>query len=264
MIKVCDIANYLNSICPQNLAEDWDNVGLLIGNENSEVKKIMLCLDVDFEVAKEAIEKNVNLIISHHPVVFHPLKTLTEDNAKTIRELIKNDISVYSAHTNLDVLNGGLNDLLAKKVGLTQTEVLIPTGEFQGKICGYGRYGVLKEEIKFSQFAKTVMENLGLKTFKFSGDENKLIKKVAVNSGGGASMMDACFDKEIDLYITGDFKYSGIRDAYENSLCIIDAGHYETEIIAQEWFDEKLKEKFKEIDILKSIENKNPVKFYNI
>jgi len=264
MAKIFEICDYLNSICPENLAEEWDNVGFLIGDKKSEVTKIMVCLDVDLSVAKEACENKANLIISHHPVIFNPVKRLTEDNEKLLRYLIKNDISVYSAHTNLDVVSDGLNDLLAKKIGLEKCEILVPTKEFNGKMCGYGRFSKLEKPQKLKDVLKNIKQSLGNENLKFSGNEEKIIEYVAVNSGGGSSMMEFCFDKKIDLYITGDFKYNLIRDAYENDFAIVDAGHYETEIIAMDWFHEKLTEKFSDIEIIKSCENKNPVNFlYN-
>ena len=261
MAKIYEICDYLNSICPENLAEEWDNVGFLIGDKSKDVTKIMVCLDVDLSVAKEAYENKANFIISHHPVIFNPVKRLTEDNEKLLRYLIKNDISVYSAHTNLDVVCGGLNDLLAKKTGLENTEILVPVKEFDGKMCGYGRYAKLEKPAKLKDVLNSIKQSLGNENLRFCGDEEKNIEYVAVNSGGGSSMMEFCFDKKIDLYITGDFKYNLIRDAYENDFAVIDAGHYETEIIAMDWFLEKLNVKFNDIDIIKSKENKNPVSF---
>jgi dinuclear metal center YbgI/SA1388 family protein len=120
IIKCKDIENYMNEFAPINLAEDWDNVGLLIGSSNSEVKRALVCLDVTSEVADEAIEQNIDIIISHHPFIFKGLKRINPDDSKgkVIYKLIKNNIHVYSSHTNLDVTGGGVNDLLAKTLGL--------------------------------------------------------------------------------------------------------------------------------------------------
>lgn len=260
MVKVKDIVSYFENICPFSLCEEWDNVGLLIGNEENEVKKILVCLDVDKYVAEEAAKCGANLIISHHPVIFHPMKKITKQDESAVITLIKNDISVFSAHTNLDVANGGLNDYLAKKLGLKNTEILVPTGEYNQKTVGYGRTASFENPISFGEIIKSTAKILRAQNLRYVGDTERMIGKIAVNSGGGASMADACFEKGVDLYITGDFKYSSARDCAEKGLCIIDAGHYETEIIACEWFAEKLNEKF-DLEVIKSEKNVNVIKY---
>ena len=259
-VKVGDVVSYFEKICPKNLSEDWDNAGLLIGNPNAAVTKILVCLDVDKSVADEAAERGANLIISHHPAIFHPLKKIIKGSEDFIFTLIKNDISVFCAHTNLDVAAGGLNDYLAEKLGLSDTEILVPTGVCGDKKVGYGRYAELKEPKRFGDILKETAKKLNTKNLRYSGSFDTVIKKIAVNSGGGASMAEFCFDNDIDLYITGDFKYSSMRDCADKNLCVIDAGHYETEIIVCEWFQKKIKEKF-DITVLKSENNKNVIKF---
>lgn len=257
MVKVSDIVSYFEKICPIRLCEDWDNPGLLIGDENASVTRVLVCLDVDENVAREAAEKKCELIVSHHPVIFHPLKKISASSCEAI--IIKNGISVYSAHTNLDVANGGLNDYLAEKLGLEKTEILVPTGEFDGKTVGYGRFARLKNPEKLLCIAKKCAEILGAQNVRYCGGDDQIISTVAVNSGGGASMADACLDKNIDLYISGDFKYSNMRDCIGKGLCVIDAGHYETEHIVCEWFEEKLKNF--DVEIIKSEKNTNVIKF---
>lgn len=258
MLKVKDIVSYFEKICPFSLCEEWDNTGLLIGDENAGVTRILVCLDVDEFVAQEAADKKCELIVSHHPVIFHPLKKICANSCEGI--LIKNGISAVSAHTNLDVANGGLNDYLAEKLGLENTEILVPAGEFDGKTVGYGRFAKLKKPEKLIDIAKKCAEILGAESLRYMGDDDRIIEKIAVNSGGGASMADACFDKNIGLYISGDFKYSNMRDCAQRGLCVIDAGHYETEHIVCEWFEKALSKQF-DVQIIKSEKNTNVIKY---
>lgn len=126
MLRCKDIADYIEQLAPTSLAESWDNVGLLVGDNNQEIHKILITLDVTLDVVKEAVEKDVDLIISHHPMIFKPLSKITEDNimGQMVRTLIKNNIGVYAAHTNLDIARGGLNDLLASKLNLINIKPL--------------------------------------------------------------------------------------------------------------------------------------------
>ncbi len=127
MSRISDIIRYMEELAPANLAEDYDNVGLLIGNRGSKVNRILVCLDVSSKVVDEAVEKNVDLIVSHHPVIFKGIKRINEDDAKgsIIYKLIKNNIGVYSAHTNLDVAHGGVNNYLSSLLGLTEIRNLV-------------------------------------------------------------------------------------------------------------------------------------------
>lgn len=252
MINTTDIIEYMNKCCPESLAEVWDNVGLLIGRADKDIKKVLLTLDVDLDVAREAVENKVDMIISHHPVIFNPLKSITDqDNeGKMIYELIKNDISVYSAHTNLDVSNGGLNDYAAKLLGIT----------IEGKLCdetSLGRYGYFDKEYTLNDILKLCKNIFKNDILKFVGDKNKIIKKVAIVTGSGMSEIDKCYEKDVDLFITGDVKYSGAREGYQKGLSIIDAGHYGTEIIVVDLLYDILSEQFPTVEFIKTVNNTN-------
>ena len=261
-MKVKDIAYHIEKLCPKSLACEWDNVGLLIGNAENEVTKILVTLDVDIFVVREAIDCGANLIVSHHPLMFNAIRRLTEQDAsqKVLMELVKNDISLYSAHTNLDVAPDGLNDFLAKKLGFADTEILDLTGEYDGKICGFGRIFELDEPKKFIEIVNDCKNKLNLCAVRYCGDDDRKIKRIAVNSGGGTSSMNCCFEKNVDLFITGDFKYNVLRDACENNLAVIDAGHYNTEVIVKDLFFDYLSDKFGRDIIIKSRKNIDIVK----
>lgn len=252
MTNATDIIEYMNKCYPESLAECWDNVGLLIGSGDREVKKVLLTLDVDLDVAREAVETGVDMIISHHPVIFNPIKSITDqDNeGKMVSMLLKNDISVYSAHTNLDVANGGLNDYAAKLLGIN----------IEGYLCNettLGRYGYLDKEYTLNDILKLCKKVFKNDILKFVGDKNKVIKKVAIVTGSGMSEIDKCYEKDIDLFITGDVKYSGAREGYQKGLSIIDAGHYGTEIIVVDLLYDMLNEQFPTVEFIKSVNNTN-------
>lgn len=257
-----DVANYIEKLAPVNIACDWDNVGLIVGNLNDEVKKIMVTLDVDRFVVNEAAKEGVNLIVSHHPLMFNPIRKLTSQDEfqSVLIELVKNGISLYSAHTNLDSARGGLNDFLAQKMGLTNTKVLDVTGENELGEYGFGRFAKLYKEERLIDIVRKCKETFELDAVKYCGDDNRVIKTVAVNSGGGSSSMEKCFENNIDLFITGDFKYNTIREAYERGLAVIDAGHYNTEKIVMDLFYDYLSKQFNDVPIIKSKSNIDIVK----
>lgn len=264
MYTVNDIASYIEKLAPTYLACEWDNVGLIVGNKSNIISKILVTLDVDINVVNEAVKNGCNLIVSHHPLMFHPIKRLNEDNSceKVLMELVKNNISLYSAHTNLDVAPGGLNDRIASKLGMEDTQILEITGEYNGKECGFGRYATLKTPKKFSEILAICKKVFSLKSIKYCGDINKKIKTIAINCGGGSSSLSECYKYDIDVFISGDFKYNTFRDAYENGVSVIDVGHYNSEFIVMDLFYEYLSNKFDDIEIIKSQKNVDIVSIY--
>ena len=264
MLKVSDIALCIENLAPLNFACEWDNVGLLIGNKNTILKNVLITLDVDEHVVDEAIEKDCNLIISHHPVMFHAVNKLNSENVsdRVLMKLVKNDICLYSAHTNLDVAPGGLNDYMASKLNMDNTNVLEPTGVVENCEYGFGRYTYLNSPCTLEEFIELTKSKFNLKSVKYVGNPDSLIKSVAVNCGGGASSINECLNKNIDLFISGDFKYNILRDAYENGLNVIDAGHYNSEFIVIDLFYEILSKNFKDLNVFKSEKNIDFINYY--
>ncbi len=263
MITVSDITNHIHSVCPKSLCFDGDNVGHLVGKENSQISRVLVSLDVDEFIVKEAIDKKAELIVSHHPVMFHPISSLTgaDPQSRAISLMLENGISLISAHTNLDSVAGGLNDLLASKLGITNTYVLEPCGEYQGNTYGFGRVGETPPNTKLSDMLTLCVSSLGAEGVKYIGDDNKAIHKVAVNCGSGADAIDFCIENGIDLLITGDVKYTLARKAYEAGLCVIDAGHYETEHIVIDLLSSIIKSEFPSLDVFPSEANIPVFKF---
>lgn len=232
-VRCNDIINIMEEYAKPSCAESWDNVGLMIGDENKVIKKILVALDINDEVIDEAIENKCDMIITHHPFIFKGIKSITTNDVlgKRIIKLIKNEISVYSAHTNLDIARNGTNDTFANLLNLKNIENLFPPK--QNEEYGLGRTGELNETIKFSELIEKVKEVLGLEKIVVCGELNKNIKKVGICTGaaGEVDFIKQAINLNCDAYITGDLKYHNSQFGKDNGICLIDATHYASEVI---------------------------------
>lgn len=259
--KCQGIINLIETIAPKKLAENWDNVGLLVGSGSQEIKKIMVCLDVTDWVVEEAIEKKVDLIVAHHPIIFSGLKKVNTDSVlgRKIIKLIQNNISVYCAHTNYDITQNGLNDLLAQTLGFHEFAVIEVLQNDQG--LGLGRLVKLKEKVTALEIVELVKSKLQLEHIRFAGDKNKKIKTIALLNGSGNKFASNAKYAGADLFITGDLQYHEILDSVEMNMCIIDAGHYGTEKIMMEnialYLEEQCRKLNYEVEIIISQSNTN-------
>ncbi|MBR5808977.1 MAG: Nif3-like dinuclear metal center hexameric protein [Clostridia bacterium] len=231
-MKINDIIEKLEKEFPKELAYEWDNVGLLVGDRDREVKTVVTCLDVTKDTIEFAKNAGAELIISHHPVLFSPINRINGDTktGRLLMDIIENKIAVFSAHTNCDKAENGINARLAELFDLKDVEAL--------EEDGLGRIGNLKEPMAFCQFAKLVEEKLSVKV-RFCGDTKKTVSKVAICSGSGGDVLATAMEKGADVLITGDTKYHQMLDS-ENDINVIDAGHFGTEIIVTEIFAEIL------------------------
>ena len=252
-----DIINILEKKFPKINAEEWDNVGLLVGDYDKEVKKIQFSIDASLEVIENAIKEKVDMIITHHPFIFKAIKSINEQDilSKKIRALIRNDINIYSIHTNLDSSVSGLNDYVLEKLGYTDYKFLDYDEE---KNCGIGRIFKLEKDLKkFIEELKLKLQISNLRVI--SNDLNKKIKKVALINGSAMSYWRKAKKEKIDLFITGDVGYHDALDARESGLAVIDFGHYESE----HFFHEVLIKELKDTNLEFLVYNPEPVfKFY--
>ena len=237
---VKDVVNAIEKLAPPELAEHWDNVGLLIGDENRECKKILFALDAIDAVIDEAIEEKADMIITHHPIIFKGVSSVNTKTAlgRRIIKLIKNDIAVYCAHTSLDIAQGGTNDILAETLNLSDISGLVPAEN------GFlGRTGSLKAQMSLGEFTQSVINMLGMPSANVTGDPDSIVKKVGLCTGSGADrdFMLAAKKSGCDVYITGDVKYHEAQFAEDIGLCLIDATHFYTESIAMPYVCEFIK-----------------------
>lgn len=208
--------------------EAWDNSGLQIGDLNSDIKTVMLTLDVDLNAVNYAIENKVDLIITHHPFLFGSIKSIDYNtyDGKIIRTLITNNINLYSMHTSLDMAEKGINYQLANKLSIDDYNVL---HKINADNSGYGGIGEI-DAVNVAEFAEYVKKSLNCSNVKlYCSNKNKLVKKVAFCGGSGSEFIDDAINMKADVYITGDIKYHQAQMALKSNLCIIDAGHFYTE-----------------------------------
>lgn len=254
-----DIIKILEKKFPKINAEEWDNVGLLVGDYDKEVKKIQFSIDASLEVIENAIKEKVDMIITHHPFIFKAIKSINEQDilSKKIRALIRNDINIYSIHTNLDSSVSGLNDYVLEKLGYTNYKFLDYDEE---KNCGIGRIFKLDKEKDLKKFIEELKLKLQISNLRvISNNLNKKIKKVALINGSAMSYWRKAKKEKIDLFITGDVGYHDALDARESGLAVIDFGHYESE----HFFHEVLIKELKDTNLEFLVYNPEPVfKFY--
>lgn len=260
MVKCSDIAEYIEILAPCNLACEWDNVGLLVGDNDKEIKKVLIALDNDERVTDEAISISADMIITHHPIMFSPINRLTEDNheQRMLRRMCESSICHYAAHTNMDCARGGLNDYLAEKLGIVDACVIDETSDG----AGFGRMGNV-EETTLSAMIELCEDKLSLDDVRYVGELDKPIRKVAVNSGSGSDILGKCASLGADLLITGDLKYTPAREAYDLGIAVIDAGHYGTEVIFTEFIKDYLEKKFTDVEFVVSTKHINVLKTHH-
>lgn len=243
MAKVKDFYGYLNSIAPFETQEDWDNSGMLVGDMNAEVKKAAVVLDITHEEIKKAKAIGADLIISHHPVIFNPIKSVTKGSVPY--ELVASSINALCCHTPLDIADGGTNDSLAELLGINVTRADDPIL----------RLGTV-EPTTAQELAGKIANTLNTKV-RYA-DAGKTIKKIAICTGAGCSLIETA--GEIDAFITGDASHHNFLDCIQAGITLIAAGHYETEIIVVPVLVKKLQAQFPDIEII-DIKQENPIKF---
>ncbi len=368
-MKLKEITTILENVAPLSYQESYDNSGLITGNHQIDVSKVLLCLDCIESVVDEAIEKGCELIIAHHPIVFSGLKKLNGKNyiERVIIKAIKNDIAIYACHTNLDnVLKNGVNQKIAEKIGLENTQILSPMANKMSKLVVYcpsdkpeivekvrenlfengaghiseysncsfnsegkgsylpgettnpaygekgktnfmdetkievvvmnqeanrivaevnkvhpyeevayelipisnvnkqlgaGIIGELKEAIATREFLAYLKKEMKTDCIRYTNIHKEKVRKIAVCGGSGSFLLNNAKRQQADVFITGDFKYHQFFDA-ENEILIADIGHYESEQFTIELFEEILKDKVPELELIKTEVNTNPVNYY--
>lgn len=230
------------------LAESWDHVGLQLGDPRRPIHRLMTTLDVRPAVVAEAIEKQVDFIFAHHPVMFHPAKDLDLRNPQNqmYADLLAHHITVYAAHTNLDTANGGMNDWLAQQLGLVDTEPLVEAGvdPVSGRPVGMGRVGNLTTAMRVEDFTQYCLRSFNLLAARLIVnplDQDKIIKRVAILGGSGSEFYQQAKAKGADAYVTGDVTYHTAHDIQANRLVVVDAGHH-IEVVAAHGLAELLRQ----------------------
>jgi dinuclear metal center YbgI/SA1388 family protein len=263
MTTVADILKYVETLAPRSMKMDWDNVGLLCGSKAQTVTKVLIALDPFEGVCREAAEIGAEMILTHHPLIFSPLKSITDETGigRSLQLLCRHGISAVNAHTNLDCAPGGVNDVLAAKLGLRDIRVIAPSGtDEEGREWGLLRCGYVEEQA-LERFLPQVKERLGAKGLRYVNG-GKPVHKVAVGGGSCAGEMLEALEAGCDTFVTADVKYNQFWDAKELGLNIIDAGHFHTENPVISVLKEKISDAFPEIEVKISESHTECMKFY--
>ena len=245
-----EIIQVIEAAYPREAALDFDNVGLLAGRTEKEVKRVYIALDATDAVIDRAVEAGADMLITHHPLIFSPLKKVTDEDfvSRRVVKLIQNDISYYAMHTNYDVL--GMAELAEKILGIRNTEVLDITMEKDGKPEGIGRIGELEKPMTLEECCVYVKHKLNLGSLKVFGDMQAEVSRLAISPGSGKTAIAAAIAKGADVLVTGDIGHHDGLDAVEQGLSVIDAGHYGTEYIFIDDMRRLLEDKLPVLDVI--------------
>jgi len=260
-MKCFEIMDKLETLSPRHFAESWDNVGLLVGSAEKEVSSCMLALDATETVIDQAILMEADLLITHHPMIFKPLKKIVADDftGKRIIKLIQNDISYFAMHTNFDVM--GMADEAAEKLGLLGSDVLELTFEDDISKEGIGRAGYFSADMSLEECAHLVKEAFDIDQIRVFGEGQAMIRKAAIVPGSGSDYIDQAIAAGADVLITGDISHHNGLDAVEKGISVIDAGHYGLEKIFIPYMREFLNRELPELQVF---EARQPAPFWHI
>lgn len=225
-----DVTGKLEELAPRRLACDWDNPGLLVGWEDQDVGRVLVALDATDEVVEQAVKERVDLLVTHHPLVFRPLKQINDQSftGRRILTLVQHGISCFAMHTNFDIAPGCMADLAAARLGLCGGVPLEVTGEEQGEPVGIGKAGTLEKAVELGELARQVKDRFGLPFVTVYGMESVTgpITRVAVSPGSGGSMLRHGIAAGAQVLVTGDIGHHEGIDAAADHMAVIDAGHY--------------------------------------
>lgn len=258
MNMVSEIYKYIDSIASFSTQEKWDNSGLITGNMNRKVSKVLVCLDITNRVAEEAIEIGAELIISHHPVIFHPLYSLLDD--EPVCKLWKNGISAICVHTPFDCAENGMSDILIELSGFEKTDGILEVLGNTGNPYGFGSVGISDVEYTPAELGRKLHDILNCTVIKYN-DGGKNIKKAAFCTGSGGNLIEAAINIGADAYITSEVKHDQWLFAERKGISVFDCGHYHTEIIGMKRLCKMLEAEFSNIEFVMSQEEKDPVNY---
>lgn len=265
-IFVSDIYKKLIEWAPLELAEEWDNSGFQLGNLFQKVNNIFITLDLTLNSLEEAIKFDSHLVITHHPLIFKPIKSIdfSKPFGEIIEKLIKSDISVISMHTNLDSANDGVSDALSDIIGLDKREPIVANSA-NNRTVGLGRYGNLEKSLFLSEIIYLLKNKISIPYFMTVGEPDCKIYSVAICGGSGSDMWDKVLEKGVDLFISSEIKHHIACDAKNRKLNIIDLGHFYSEYLIVKRIEEflilKAKENHWNVNIRGNKKERSPFNF---
>jgi len=259
MYTVETVIVFLEHFAPTRLAEEWDNVGLLVGDRRRPIERVMTCLTVTPATAAEAVEQQAELIVAHHPIPFRPLRRLTDETTvgRLLLELIAARIAVYSPHTAFDSARHGINQRLASGLRLRGISPLVPdeTG------LGAGRWGWLEEPVVLGQLAQRLKQFLAIDQMQMVGDPKQPIRTVAVGCGAAGEFLDAARQNECDCMVLGETRFHTCLEAEAAGVGLLMPGHFASERFAVEQLADVLARQFPDLGVWAIAEERDPVRW---
>ena len=259
MAAVKEIYQLIDNFAPFETQMDFDNAGFLVGRGDSAVERVLVALDITKVVVEEAVRRGCQLIVSHHPVIFGGVKSVTDETVtgRVLLALAENGLSAICAHTNLDAAEGGVNDCLAQRLGLTDTVLLEQDGtDRRGRAYGIGRIGQAhKAGVSGAEYAAYVKEKLGARSVRFE-DAGIPVSRVAVGGGSCGSMLEQVRAAGCDTFVTADVKYDVFLSARAMGINLIDAGHYATENVVCPALVKLIAQAFPQVEVLLSADHR--------
>lgn len=233
MVNVADILSWLDSYAPFRYGASWDNSGLQVGSPEAAADRLLVALEPSSKSLREAVERKCRCLVTHHPLLFHPLSVVRWDTypGNLVSMAVKEEISLIAVHTNLDAAREGTNEQLSRILGLGSMEPLETEDEWKGedRYAGMGCVGSLPQPMRLEDFASFAAGAVGCTCPRVVGNLDGMIRRVAVCSGSGGSLLDTVIGMNADLYVTGDVKYHEAMRAEEYGLALIDIGHFASE-----------------------------------
>ncbi len=258
MATIKDVTDLIEEFAPLSYQAPYDNAGLVVGRACSVVSGVLLAVDVTEEVIEEAKEVGANLIITHHPIIFHPLKRFNSASyvERCVEQAIRSGIALYACHTNLDSAPGGMSWHLAQMLGLSDLSLLESTSPVEN--VGFGVIGSLTSAMSFEDYIGHIADTLDLSAVRYSLPVDRPIARVAICTGSGGSLISTVKGSGVDLYITADLKYNDFMEPGQE-FSVVDIGHFESEYCAIDILFDILSKKMFNFAVRKSEHSCNPV-----
>lgn len=262
MTTVNSIATTLDDWFPQELAESWDNTGLLIGDRESPVKKVLTTLTLTEDVAIEACDEGVDFIVSHHPILFRGAKQLTADTpeGRIVLMLAKANVAVYSPHTRFDSASAGINQYLAERLGLNSIEPMRPSDDVSESVGG-GRYGIFSEPISVTEFASSVASVCQVDGLHVV-DGGPTVQRVAIACGAAGEFLDDAIAARCDAFVVGECRFHAALEARAAGISLFVPGHFGSERPAVEWLAGRIADEFDDVACFASRVETDPLRWH--
>lgn len=259
MVRVEDVCRYLDTIAPSHLAAAWDNAGLLVGRTDQPVSRVMTCLSVTQAVVREAMDEEVQLIVTHHPLPFRPLKRVTgaDSVGQRLLDLIEAKIAVYSPHTRWDSADGGINELLSQLMGLGQVRPIIESSGESAGPPGSGRWGRLPSAQTVQQIGQTLLDRLKSNCYLLVGNPSQSVEYVAVACGAGDDFVPLAVQRGCQLLVTGELRFHSAMEAECFGMSVVALGHYVSERFGVEQLASRLALAFPQLRIWASVRERD-------